>query len=170
MFKPLVTIAKADVPRLLVDLQKMSVRELAARYRELYGEPSRSNNKGYLVRRLAWRTQELAEGGLPPSVIQRLKDLGDQLPERWRRRMAERQGVLVNLEALPAPRDPRLPDVGTTLRRVFRGKTYVVKVLAEWFELDGVVHKSLSAVSKAITGHDYNGFQFFKLTKKQGAA
>ena len=34
------------------------------RYQELFGQPVRTRHKAYLLRKLAWRVQELAEGGL----------------------------------------------------------------------------------------------------------
>src|ERR1035438_4892506 len=37
------------------ELQRMTVRELRGRYREVFGEESRSNHKQFLFRRIAWR-------------------------------------------------------------------------------------------------------------------
>ena len=46
-------------------LQRMSVAELRARWHDLHdGEEPRSNNRQFLYRRLAFRVQELAHGGL----------------------------------------------------------------------------------------------------------
>ena len=45
-------------------LRQMTVGELSEEWQRLYGEPTRSRNKEYLFRRLAWRVQELAHGGL----------------------------------------------------------------------------------------------------------
>ncbi len=45
-------------PALLGELANMTVDQLADTYRELYGEPTRSRNKGYLRKRLAWRIQD----------------------------------------------------------------------------------------------------------------
>ena len=42
-----------------------------------------------------------------------------------------------------------------------------VKVLPEGFEYEGQVHKSLSAVAKAITGSHCNGYLFFRLGGKR---
>ena len=58
-----------DVPAQLAALETMSVGQLAEKWRELYGEPTRTRNKDYLKKRLAWRIQELAEGGLPPGAV-----------------------------------------------------------------------------------------------------
>ena len=75
-----------DVPTQLAALEKMNVGQLAEKYRELYGEPTRTRNKDYLRKRLSWRIQELAEGGLPASALERIAQLGDDVPERWRMR------------------------------------------------------------------------------------
>jgi hypothetical protein len=40
-------------------------------------------------------------------------------------------------------------------------------VVEDGFEYDGKVHKSLSAVAKAITGAHWNGRLFFGLTARQ---
>ena len=48
----------------LAELPTMAVRHLQARYLELFGEPTRSRNRDYLVKKLSWRLQEIAEGGV----------------------------------------------------------------------------------------------------------
>ena len=45
-----------------------------------------------------------------------------------------------------------------------------VKVLAQGFEYEGEIYKSLSAVAKKITGTHCNGYLFFRLTKAGGGA
>lgn len=42
-----------DVPTQLAALEQMSVGELGEKYRELYGEPTRTRNKEYLRRRVS---------------------------------------------------------------------------------------------------------------------
>jgi len=48
----------------LVELQSLPFKDLRHRWQEVFGEPAKSNNKDYLRRRIAYRIQELAEGGL----------------------------------------------------------------------------------------------------------
>jgi hypothetical protein len=48
----------------------MTMPDLKARYAELFGEQTRSGNRDYLVRRIAWRIQADAEGGLPERARQ----------------------------------------------------------------------------------------------------
>jgi hypothetical protein len=68
------------------------------------------------------------------------------------------------------PRDPRVPPVGTVLRRVFDGVAHEVTVCAEGFEYEGERHKTLSAIAKQITGTRWNGFLFFGLKKRVDAS
>jgi hypothetical protein len=65
----------------------MTVPELVAKYRELYGEPTRSHNRDYLRKRLSWRVQELAGGGVTASTLELISNLSDAIPEAWRQRV-----------------------------------------------------------------------------------
>ena len=163
--------ALGDVPSQLAALEEMSVPKLAEKHRELYGEPTRSRNRDYLKKRLAWRIQELAEGGLPESALAKISELGDALPQRWRRREAAPavRATHVAGALAPAPqqrRDSRLPPPGTVLRRVHQGVEHEVTVGLDSFEYAGERFKTLSAVAKRIAGGPWNGYLFFGLTKK----
>ena len=48
----------------LAALEKMTIGELHDRYAELFGERIQSRHRVYLLRRIAWRIQANAEGGL----------------------------------------------------------------------------------------------------------
>ncbi len=150
----------STVPAQLAALEQMTVTELVAKYRELYGEPTRTRNKDHLRKRLAWRIQELAEGGLSEEAKRRVAELGVELPERWRRKLAD---TVPQVER--APRDPRLPGVGSVLMRVRQGIEHRVTVMEDGFEYAGERFKTLSAVAKRITGTPWNGFTFFGLAK-----
>ena len=58
------TAGTADVGREIARLEAMTVKRLKARYAEVFGEEARGNNRRWLVRRIAWRLQALAEGDL----------------------------------------------------------------------------------------------------------
>ena len=55
---------KLNVEKELAALQKMTVDGLRAKYAEVFGEPSGSRHKDHLVKRIIWRMQANAEGGL----------------------------------------------------------------------------------------------------------
>jgi hypothetical protein len=46
------------------ELRQMTVGELREKYTEVLGEANRSRNRDYLIRRIAWRIQGNAEGGI----------------------------------------------------------------------------------------------------------
>jgi hypothetical protein len=52
-----------NVGKEVAALQRMTVKELRAKYAEVFGEETPTHNKAWLVKRIAWRIQALAEGG-----------------------------------------------------------------------------------------------------------
>ena len=56
-----------EIVSVLTEIEQLrlaTVRELQGKYLELFGQPSRSNHKQFLFRRVAWRLQALAYGDL----------------------------------------------------------------------------------------------------------
>ena len=156
----------------LAALQQLRVTALRARYAELFGEPARSGNKAWLVKRLAWRLQALAEGDLPERARLRAEQLANDADLRLSPPRHDGNGALsVDRNAPATPRslaDPRLPPPGNVLTRVYKGQTLQVRVLLHGFEFQGVTYASLSAVAKAITGSHASGFLFFRLHQPKG--
>ena len=152
-------------------VRKLKTKALRARYEELFGEESRSSNHAHLFRRVAWRLQANAEGDLSERARKRALELAEDAALRLRapRRFWHADGS-VGLE--PAPRrrrDPRLPPVGTVLKRVYREQAIEVTVLATAFEYQGKQYGSLSLIAQRVTGTRWNGYHFFGL-KKNGMA
>lgn len=158
---------KIDVHKEIATLQRMSVGELHERYVQVCGEAVRSRHKTYLIRRIAWRLQAKAEGGLTERALRRAAELADEADVRVT--PPKTDGASAAL--LPPPSrtvaviggDARIPGVGTAITRKYRGKMLSVTVLADGFEWNGERYRSLSAVAKAITGSHINGFRFFGL-------
>ncbi len=144
----------------ILDLQDMTAPQLAKRYEELFDKPPRIKNKAFLQRRVAWRIQELTYGGLSNQAKTHLDELIAQidlpLGDLPRRGLRKRRRT-----------SPGNPLIGTTLVRHWKGQEIRVEVLDDGFEWQGVVHKSLSAVAKAVTGSHWNGRLFFGLTKRK---
>jgi DUF2924 family protein len=112
-------------------LRKLKTKELKARYREVFGEPSASSNHAHLFRRVAWRLQARAEGDLSERARQRAAELADDADLRLR---APRQfwGKLEQArDQAGVQRDRRLPVAGSVLKRSYRGRRIEVKVLDE---------------------------------------
>jgi hypothetical protein len=55
----------ADMAAQIAALERMTTAELAARYAEVFGEPTRSRNKGYLKKKVAYRIQEIRDQSSP---------------------------------------------------------------------------------------------------------
>ena len=65
-------------------LRHLKIRQLKARYRELFGEESPSHNRDYVFRRIAWRLQALSEGDLSERARQRAAELASDADLRIR--------------------------------------------------------------------------------------
>ena len=165
------TAAKtADVVREIARLEAMTVKRLKARYAEVFGEEARGNNRRWLVRRIAWRLQAMAEGDLTERRgAGRPNGPGRRHPGRTAPdALPDGAGADARTETRPARLrgDGRLPPPGTVLTRSYKGGVVRVKVLADGFEFDGRVRVAQPA-AKAATGSHCNGFAFFGLDKKE---
>ena len=58
-------------------MKRMTVNELRAKYAEVFGEETNARHKEWLVRRIAWRMQALAEGDLSERARQRAEELAN---------------------------------------------------------------------------------------------
>jgi hypothetical protein len=156
----------------LAALQNMGVTQLRAKYLEVFGEPTRTGNKAFLFKKIAWRIQSLAEGGLSERARRRAEELARDADVRTSVPKAPvmTSGMTSRTVTLPMTvvvgRD-RLPIPGTVLTRTYKGTPVAVTVLGnEAFEYQGQAYGSLSAIAKTVTGSHWNGFLFFGLTAK----
>lgn len=113
-------------------LQSLTTAQLKEKYHEVFGEQSRSNHKQFLFRRIAWRIQANAWGGLSERARQRALEIADDADLRIRApknffRQPIDDGRTIEARLNPAL-DPRLPLPGTPLIRRFQGKDIIVHV------------------------------------------
>ena len=148
-----------NLDREIATLQTMSVGELRERYAELHGENCRSRHRAYLIRRIVWKLQARAEGGLSERARRRAAELADVSAAR----VTPPKSQAVADNRCTHPSDPRIPAPGNMLVRDYKGRRIHVLVAESGFEYDGEVYGSLSAVAKAVTGSHINGYRFFKL-------
>ena len=149
-------------------LRRLSVGQLRQRFAEVFGETTAVGNKPWLVKRIAWRLQALAEGDLSERARRRAVELANDADLRLNPPRDQTAAAPPPPAAVPAPPDPRLPPPGSVITRPYKGQQLQVQVLADGFAFDGLVYKSLSAVAKAVTGAHCNGFLFFRLTAQGG--
>jgi len=155
-----------NLDKQLADLEQMTPRQLQQRYAELFGEPAHSRNRGWLIKRVAWRLQANAEGDLSERARRRAEQLADDAdlrstaPRGWRESPRQQ----------PPDRGSRLPVPGTTIQRDYKGRRLRVHVLEDGFEFEGRRYRTLSALAKQITGSHCSGHRFFGLAERGGAA
>ena len=65
-------------------LRQAPLSRLREKHRELFGEEPRSKHKDQLFRRMAWRLQALAEGGLSERALQRAGEIANEADLRSR--------------------------------------------------------------------------------------
>jgi hypothetical protein len=128
-----------DFAQQLAALQRQNVAALRQRYAELFGEPTRAGNRAWLIKRIAWRLQAVAEGDLSERARQRAAELARDADLRL---CAPRAlfPTLVEVDLSKKGRstrahDSRLPPPGTLLRRRYKGMVLQVHLLPSggWF-------------------------------------
>ena len=156
-------------------LRQMNVAQLRDEWFRLYGEPSASRNRDYLWRRLAWRIQELALGGLSERARARIEELAPttfiraQLPRGYDPAAMPPlpDQTADNRGRRPRPvRDQRLPTPGTVITRRWHGRDLRLLVREDGYELGGVRYESLSEAARAATGSRWSGWLFWGLTQR----
>ena len=134
-------------------LKRMDAAALRGRWLALFGREAPAAYKPeQLIRRLAWRIQELRYGGLSDAARQRLREIADrdELASGRRRPFKRKSGHL-------AP--------GTRLVRHWHGVEHVVTATADGgLEYQGKRYRTLTAVAAVITGQHHSGPRFFGLT------
>jgi len=153
------------VSKQVAQLWQMSPAQLREKYLMVFGEPSRTGNKDFLCKRLAWRIQSLTEGGLSERAKRRAAELARDADIRMTmpKAQAVNAGASTALRPAHVASGNRLPIPGTVLTRQYKRKLIQVTVLPDGFDYDGTAYRSLSAVAKAVTGTNWNGYLFFGL-------
>ncbi|MBI3865534.1 MAG: DUF2924 domain-containing protein [Planctomycetia bacterium] len=153
----------------LAALKRMSPAALRDKYAEVFGEPSRSGHKEWLIKRIIWRMQANAEGDLSQRArklaleIANDADLRVKAPLEPKSESPDRtvtRKMQLNGGGVPAP--------GSLITREYKGQTLHVAVRDDGFEFEGEIYKSLSALAKKITGTHTSGFLFFRLGQYGG--
>jgi Protein of unknown function (DUF2924) len=160
------------VIRSIEELGSSKIPVLKKRYRELFGEESKSSNKLFLFRRIAWRLQANAEGDLSERARRRAGDIADDRDLRVRAPkefVARPESGFGSIDRTGPPKDYRLPEPGTLLTRRLGDRQIVVKVLTDGFEYESRRYRSLSAIAREVTGTRWNGLLFFGLAERRDA-
>jgi hypothetical protein len=110
--------------------------------------PNPALRREMLIPILAYRIQEKALGGLRESTARKLRQLSEE-PAR---------GTRPSQEAIR-------PKTGTRYVREYGGKLHEVTVLDTGYEYQAKAYRSLTEITKVITGAKWSGPAFFGLRR-----
>ena len=145
-------------------LKNMTIPDLQKEYETLFsGQKASSDNKVYLVRRIAYRLQELECGGLSEKAKNRLSELIKLYDPVNNKSIRPKISLETQARKKSRGRDRRLPIPGSVIIKKYKGKNIEVKVLENGFEYNGKIYKHLTAIAEKITGAHWNGYHFFNL-------
>ena len=155
-----------SVLRQLAELRKLDHDGLCRMWRTLYGTEPPTYVRKFLLRRLAYRIQEIAHGGLSDETKRKMRAVLDTHGFDENGCKSETKHERGTRQATDAP------IAGTKFVRTWNGQHYEVTAIPGGFEYDGRRYRSLTAVAKAITGTHWNGRVFFggapKVARKGG--
>ena len=158
-------VASFDAVR-IADLPGLGRDAIHDLWRRLHRKPPPKGLTGdLLVRAVAYRIQIERHGGLSRGAQQRLATAARQAMQE-RARAGQEDGD----DRGDASAASRTLRPGTRLVREWQGEVHEVITLADGFLWNGASYRSLSVIAKAITGTSWNGWIFFGLKKKEGAA
>jgi hypothetical protein len=157
----------AHLDETIDQLRHLTTSQLRSKYLELFGQPSHSHHKGYLFRRLAWRLQAFAQGGLSEHARRYAQQIAQEADLRLCPPNQSLPAQPLRITASP-PRDPRVPAPGTVLAKRYKNDVITVTVLEHGFQYGEQVYKSLSCIARVVTGTQWNGYSFFGLSSPKG--
>jgi len=141
----------SSVAAKLAALPTMPMKDLWALWDVHFPRRPGTWNRDYVASRVAYKIQEAAHGGVDPDIRRRLVRLGESKSVFGKRRS--------EVHLMP----------GTVLLREYESNEYRVTVTPEGFyDLNGKIFKSLSAVARHITGVNWSGPAFFGVKPKEG--
>lgn len=146
----------------IAGLPDLSIEEMRALWRELFGSDNPTPNRQFMERRIAYKLQEIEFRKVDPNLLDRNKRRIKALMETGKARKLDRDIRLVP---------------GTVLTREYQGVEHRVAVAQDGqYEFEGRRYPSLSMIAREITGTRWSGPLFFgvkapakqKNSKKQG--
>lgn len=156
----------------LAQIQTLTIKQLKAQIAEVTGQTVKSNNRPYLIGKLAKALEAKAAAEAAQArtakktkTTRKAKTAKNEKAEKNTKTdkadKAERRTRTSPRKA--GERDPRLPAVGTVLEREHQGKKIRVTVLEDGFRYEGETYNSLSTIARVATGTIWNGFTFFRI-------
>jgi hypothetical protein len=141
------------------NLENLSIKELKDKYHKVFGNGKGiQNNKPYLIKRIAYKIQENALGGLTQDAKAEINRFADEINP-----LQQFKAKVKNDLAETNKKHRKLPLSGSIIRKTYKGNQLEIKVLEKGFEYNGKIYKSISSAAKEISGSHCSGFVFFNL-------
>jgi hypothetical protein len=161
----------------ITQIQTLTIKQLKAQIAEVTGQTVKSNNRPYLVGKLAKALEAKALKAKAAAEAEQARNAKKAKTARKaataKNAKAERKAKAEKADKAErrtrtsprkaGERDPRLPAVGTVLEREHKGKKIRVTVLEDGFRYEGETYNSLSTIARVATGTIWNGFTFFRI-------
>jgi hypothetical protein len=142
-----------NVAKEIAAMEEMPVAQLRNRYAEVFGETTNGRNKQWLLKKIIWRLQSMAEGDLSERARARAMEIASDADIRRRPPKAlDPKPEALKSAPIPVPVsfDNRVPIPGSLITREYKGRLLEVLVLDEGFECAGEKFKSLIGGSVAL--------------------
>lgn len=159
----------AKLERKVAAIGDLPREKLAALWLKAYGcPPPKGITRASLERSAAWHLQAKRLGGLSAHARRIVRQHVKQ--KEAKRGVADGHDAAVGRRSghtaaraavVPAIKPPPLP--GTRLMREWNGRMHVVDITEDGILFDGKLYRSLTAVTKRITGAHWSGPRFFGL-------
>lgn len=134
----------SDILKQLKELPDKSIAELHELFNSLFGKNApATSSKDYIIRRIAYRMQEIEFGELSSKLMSKIKQHGKDI---------DSGGSISQKDGLTP---------GTQIIRRYKDEDHHVKVRENGYEYKHCLYKSLTAVARQITGVSRNGWEFF---------
>ncbi|MFZ5615516.1 MAG: DUF2924 domain-containing protein [Pseudomonadota bacterium] len=131
----------------IAGLPDLSMDEIKALWRRLFGKDNPTPNRQFLERRIAYKLQEIEFRKVDPNLLERNKRRIEALMETGKVRKLDR-----DIRLMP----------GTVLTREYQGIEHRVTVAQDGqYEFEGRRYPSLSMIAREITGTRWSGPLFF---------
>lgn len=139
-----------NLTRQILNLERKTMSELKSIYAELYFEEIDTKSRNQIIRKIAYRLQELEYGFLSDKCTKKMNALANEMSKGKK------------FEEISFFK----PINGTRICKEYKGVKYEVNYSNDGFMCNGMKYKSLSAVASKITGHKTNGPKFFGINNK----
>ena len=133
----------------IANLPSLTMTELKALWKRLFGTEPPTHNRQFLERRIAYRLQEIEYRKVDRNTLERNKRRIEAIIESGKNRKRDR-----DIRLMP----------GTVLLREYQGKEHRVTVTLDGqYEFEQRLYPSLSRIAREITGTAWSGPVFFGL-------